>query len=270
MHIFGITISDKIYMPILIIIVAVILEKLLKLLIKLKYENKKVQKRNNKKFTTISVLLKNLSKYIIYIIALLAILKVFGINTAALVTGVGVISLVLGLAVQDLLKDILAGLAIILEGQLSIGDYVKVNDFLGYVIYVGIKTTKIQAYSGEIYIVSNRNINTIINYSIDRTLAIVDLSIGYEEDIDKVEKILKVTAANLCDKIELLEEEIEVLGVQDLSDSSVVIRVVGKCKPAKHIEVEKVERMMRKEFKKSLDKNGIKIPYPQVEVHNAK
>ena len=76
-----------------------------------------------------------------------------------------------------------------------------------------------------------------------------------------------VTAATLKDKIPSLVGDIEILGVQSLADSAVVFRLVGKCKPAKHFEV---ERQMRKEFKNSLDKNGIKIPYMQIEVHNEK
>lgn len=266
MHIFGIVISEKIYMPIIIILVAMLLDKICQTILKSKI-TKKLNKLNSKKMATINSVIANLIRYAIYIIALLAILKVFGINTAALVTGLGVVSLVLGLALQDILKDILAGVSIIFEGQLAIGDYVKIGNFQGTVIMLGLKSTKIQAFTGEIKIISNRNITDVINYSLDKTLAMIDIPVSYESDLDKVEKILKVTAANLNDKIPSLVNELEILGVQELADSSVVFRIIGKCKPAKHFEV---ERTLKKEFKCALDKNGIKIPYPQVEVHNAK
>lgn len=90
---------------------------------------------------------------------------------------------------------------------------------------------------------------------------------SYETKLDKAEKILKLTAATLKDKVPSLIEEPQVLGVQELADSSVIFRITGKCKPAKHFEV---ERQMKKEFKNTLDKNGIKIPYIQIEVHNEK
>lgn len=132
---------------------------------------------------------------------------------------------------------------------------------------VGLKSTRIQAYTGEIRIISNRNINEVTNYSLDKTLAVVDIPVSYETKLDKAEKILKLTAATLKEKLPMLVEEPEVWGVQSLADSSVLFRIVGKCKPAKHFEV---ERQMKKEFKEALDKNGIKIPYMQIEVHNEK
>ena len=69
------------------------------------------------------------------------------------------------------------------------------------------------------------------------------------------------------EKIPMLVEEPQVLGVQELADSSVIFRIIGKCKPAQHFEA---QRKMKKEFKNVLDKNGIKIPYPQIEVHHEK
>ena len=95
----------------------------------------------------------------------------------------------------------------------------------------------------------------------------IDISVSYESNLDKVEKILKVTSASLKEKIKDLIEEPEVLGVQMLDDSAVVFRIIAKCKPAKQFTC---ERQMRKEYKNSLDKNGIKIPYPQIEVHHEK
>ena len=130
---------------------------------------------------------------------------------------------------------------------------------------VGLKSTKIKAYSGEVKIISNRNISSVTNYSLENTLAVVDISVAYESKLDKVEKVLQVACATMQDNIEGLVEEPEVLGVEELSDSAVVFRIVGKCKPASHFVV---AREMKKELKNTLDKNGIKIPYPQIEVHH--
>lgn len=268
MKIFGITIAKEIYMTIIIVLLAFIIEKTLKIIVKKTFDpDKKHKKFDARKLSTIRSLLCSLVKYVVWILALLSLLGLYGVNTAALVTGLGVVSLVVGLAFQDILKDVLAGTSILFENWFAVGDLVKIGDFTGTILSVGLKSTRIQAYTGEIRIISNRNINEVTNYSLDKTLAVVDIPVSYETKLDKAEKILKLTAATLKEKLPMLVEEPEVWGVQSLADSSVLFRIVGKCKPAKHFEV---ERQMKKEFKEALDKNGIKIPYMQIEVHNEK
>ena len=266
MKIFGLTIAKEIYMTVIIIVVAFFLEKVLKMMVKKTFNPyKKHKKFDSRRVSTIRSLLCSIIKYAIWIFAVLSLLSVYGVNTAALVTGLGVASLVIGLAFQDILKDVLAGTSILFENWYAVGDLVKIDSFTGTVLSVGLKSTRIQAYSGEIKIIPNRNINEVINYSLDKTLAVVDLSVSYESNLEKVEKILKLTCANMKEKMPLLTEEPEVLGVENLGDSSVIFRIVGKCKPTKHFLV---QRQMRKELKNAMDKNGIKIPYPQIEVHH--
>ena len=268
MKILGLIVPKEVYMPIIIIICAIVAQKVFNIIIKKTFDpTKKRNKVDARKANTLTSILTNVAKYAVWIIAVLSILSVFGVDTAAIITGLGVASLVIGLAFQDILKDILAGVSILFENAFAIGDLIKIGDFQGTVIAIGLKTTKVQAYTGEVKIISNRNITEVINYSMDKTLAVVDIPVSYESKIDKVEKILMVTAATLKEKIPSLAGDVELLGVQELSDSAVIFRLVAKCKPAKHFEV---ERQMKKEFKNSLDKNGIKIPYMQIEVHNEK
>ena len=268
MKLFGLTIPKQVYMPIIIICFAIILEHVLKSIItKLFKPKKRFKSVDEKRLKTLSSMFKNIARYIVWIVAFLAILGVFGVNTAAILTGLGVVSLVIGLAFQDILKDVFAGISILFENLFSIGDLIKIDDFQGTVISIGLKTTRIQAATGQVKMIANRNISEVINYSVDNTVAVVDIPVCYEAKIDKVEKILNVTAATLKDKIPELVEDVKLVGVQELGDSAVIFRLTGKCKPAKHFQV---ERIMKKEFKNSLDKNGIKIPYPQIEVHNEK
>lgn len=268
MKIFGLKIAKEIYMPILIIIIAILTERILKNIINKTFNpEKKHHKFDSRKVSTIRSLLCNITKYVVWIVAVLSILSVYGVNTAAIITGLGVVSLVIGLAFQDMLKDILVGVSILFENWYAVGDLVKIGDFEGTVIALGLKTTRVQAFTGEIKIISNRNITELTNYSIDKTLAVVDLSVSYESKIDKVEKIILVAAASIKDKIPNIIGDINLLGIEKLGDSAVVFRIVAKCKPAKHYEV---QRQLKKEFKNVLDKNGIKIPYPQVEVHYEK
>lgn len=268
MKIFGLTIAKEIYLTVIIVVLSFFIEKILKGLVKKAFNPaKKHKKFDARKVSTIRSLLCSIIKYAVWILALLSLLGIYGVNTAALVTGLGVVSLVIGLAFQDILKDVLVGTSILFENWFAVGDLVKVGDFTGTIISVGLKSSRIQAYSGEIKIISNRNISEVINYSLDKTLAVVDIPVSYETKLDKAEKILQVTSATLKEKIPSLIEEPEVWGVQELADSAVVFRIAGKCKPAKHFEV---ARQMKKEYKNALDKNGIKIPYMQIEVHNEK
>lgn len=268
MKILGLKITKEIYLPILIVAIEIILEKFLKLTLKKTLDPKKHKKLDVRKSKTMSSLIFNVIKYIIRVIAILMILEVFGINTTAIMTGLGVVSLVVGLAFQDVLKDVLVGITIILENQFVIGDLVKIGDFEGTVIHLSLKTTRIKSNTtGEIKIIANRNISEVINYSMDNTVAIVDIPISYDCAIDEVESIIKLTIENIKDNIKALSGSIELLGVQELSDSSVILRVIATCKPGKHYEV---KRILKKEFKNALDRNGIIIPYNQIVVHNEK
>lgn len=269
MKIFNINVPKEVYMTIVIIFVSFITEKVLKAIIKKCFSPKKKAKNIDiKRLETLKSLLCNIVRYVIWILAFLSLLSLYGVNTSALVAGVGALSLVVGLAFQDILKDVLAGAGILFENQFRVGDLVKIGDFTGNVISLGLKTTRIQSIgSNEIKIISNRNITEVTNYSLDNMLAVVDISISYESNIDKAEKVLNVCCATISSEIEDLVEEPKVIGVQELADSSVVIRVIAKCKPATQFIV---QRSLRKELKKALDKAGIKIPYPQIEVHNEK
>lgn len=268
MSVFKIKIAKQIYMPIIIIIVTVLLNKILTVVIKKTFDPKKKNiKFDARKVRTIRSLLCNTAKYGLLLIDILWILNIFGMKASTLAAGVGIISAVVGLAFQDILKDIISGISILFENQFAVGDYVKILSFEGNVISLGLRTTRIQAFTGEIKIVANRNITEVINYSMDKSLAIVDIPVSYDEKIEKVEKVLKVAAATLKEKIPSLTSDVELLGVQELSDSAVIFRLTGRCKPAEHFGV---QRQIKKEMKNALDKNGIKIPYNQIEVHYEK
>lgn len=218
-----------------------------------------------KKHKTILVLINNVIKYLILIIDILLILEVFHIDTKTVVASLGVLVGVIGLALQDSLKDFLAGFFILFENQYKLGDYVTIGDFTGEVIALGMKTTKIKSYTGNVKIISNRFITEVINHSLKDSLAVVDVPVGYEEDTEAVEQILKKICAKLSKEIEELTGKVEVLGVEQLDDSSIVFRVVAPCKPMTHY---RVQRELRKKIKVMLEFNQITIPYTQVVVHN--
>ena len=226
---------------------------------------KKVLSKGDKRKKTLISLFTNLIKYFMIIIALLMILDIYGINTSALITSLGVVGLVGGLALQDILKDFLAGIAIITENQYEIGDIVTINGFKGEVLSLGIKTTKIKSYDGDVKFISNGSITEVINHTITNSLAIINLSISYDEDTDKVEKVLNNLFKKLSIEIPELTDEIKLLGIEDLGKSAIIFKIIAETKPMKHYEV---ARTLRKAIKEELDKNNIVIPYEQLVVHN--
>ena len=229
--------------------------------------NKFLKVAQKQRVKTISTLILNIIKYIIIILVLLAILSLYGVNVKSILAGLGIGTAIIGLAFQDLAKDLIAGFTIITEGEYEIGDTIEVNGFMGEVISIGLRTTRIRNFKGATKIIANHYMDNIINYSVNNSLAVVDVSIAYETDEKLIETTLEKLCKDLSKKLEYATKEVEVWGVHDLSDSAVVYRIVVETKPMKHIAT---ERVLRKEIKKAFDKEGIKIPYTQIEVHNGK
>lgn len=247
--------------PILIILVSLLVYLVIKSVVNnvFKIRNKYIDKRKSK---TINGLINNLIKYFIIIIDIVMILDIFGIDTKTLIASLGVVGFVVGLAVQDTLKDFVAGMSIILENQYRVGDTITIKGFRGEVISLGIKSTKIKAYTGEVMIVPNHLIEEVVNHSLDKSLAVVDIPVSYDTDLKKLESIL----SNLFSKLSIdgITGDIKILGLESYDDSSISYRVVVDTIPMKHYQV---ERELKRAIKLELDKNGIEIPFPQVVVH---
>lgn len=225
----------------------------------------KVKKVDSKKQKTLTVLINNIIKYFLGAIALLMILEVYGIDTKSLIASLGVFGLVIGLALQDILKDLIAGMSIILENQYQLGDIVTINGFKGEVIFLGIKTTKIKAYTGEIKMISNRTITEVINHTLDNSLAIVDVGVNYDSDLNKVEKVLTKLCEDLTQNLEYLKGEVTLLGLDKMADSSLVYRISAETEPMKQFVV---QRQINRAIVDAFNKNKINIPYNQVVIHN--
>lgn len=261
----------EIYLPVIYIIVGYIAYRCFKWImnrtLNKKQQNLEKKSYNYKKIETFKTLIDNFIKIIIIIFTVLSILPIYGINVSSLLAGLGIFSAVVALAFQDTLKDLIGGVSIILENQFAIGDTISVDGFKGEVIQMGLKTTRIRSYSGEVKIIANRNITDIINYSCSYSLAIVDVSVSYEDDLEKAEQVLTKLAEKLTKTLPKLKGPVEVLGVEDLESSAVIFRITAKTQA---LEQFNIERLLRKEIKLCLDQKNIKIPYQQIEVHNGK
>jgi len=261
------TILDKILIkevvgPVLIILISIVVYLIVRNIIDRLFRIKSnVDKRKTK---TINGLINNLIKYFIVIVDVVMILDIYGIDTKTLIASLGVVGLVAGLAVQDTLKDFVAGMSIILENQYRVGDTITIKGFRGEVISLGIKSTHIRAYTGEVMIIANHLIEEVINHSLEKSVAIVDIPVSYDTDIDKLESVLNDLFIDLNKSIKGLKGNIRILGLQSYDDSSISYRIVVDTFPMEHLQV---ERDLKKAIKVCLDNNNIEIPFPQVVVH---
>lgn len=258
----------QLLLPIIYIVVGMIIYEILKkAILKLSASNSKLRKSQKHRLQTVNLLIINIIKYIIFIIVILLTLATFGVNISSLVAGLGVTTAIIGLAFQDLAKDLIAGIFIITEAQYEVGDTIEVDGFMGEVVAIGLKTTQIRDFKGATKIIGNRYMDNMINYSLHTSLAIVDVNVGYEHSPEEVEKVLNDLAKELSGKIEDAKGEIQVLGINELENSSVVYRVTLEVNSMQQYAV---QRFLRKKIKETFDKEKIKIPYPQIEVHNGK
>jgi small conductance mechanosensitive channel len=218
---------------------------------------------------TVRTLVVSIEKYVIIFITIVIILSIFGVNVTSMVAGLGIMTAIIGLAFQDLAKDIIAGISLATENQFDVGDNVEINGFRGNVISLGLKTTKLQSYKGHIKCIANRDITEVTNYSDRNALAEVNVGVSYKHASEEVEKALDKVRANLAAKTDLENSlgELAVDGITDFAESSIIWRVSMPCKPNSAIGL---ERIIRREIKAVFDKEGIEIPFPQVVVSNAK
>ncbi|MDD3391937.1 MAG: mechanosensitive ion channel [Bacilli bacterium] len=241
--------TKEIVAPMVIIIGGLILSSVIRKIIK-KTLYIKISKIDKKKNKTIVGLIDNIVKYFIFIVVVLMILDVYGIDTKTLIASLGVVGLALGLSLQDIIKDFLAGITIIFDNQYVVGDIVMIGDFKGEVISLGLKTTKIKAWTGEVKMIANHNISEVINYSSNNSLAIVDLPFSKSIDIEKVEKQLQDIIKDLNKTLENIAKPIDFLGINKITLASIEYRIIVETKPLCNFEVErKIKQIVQEKIK---------------------
>jgi small conductance mechanosensitive channel len=187
-----------------------------------------------------------------------------GFNTGTLVASAGVLSLVVGLGAKELISDIIAGLFIIIEGEFRVGDIVTIGEFRGTVMEIGVRTTKLVDAVGNIKIINNSQITDVINMTRNYSTANCDVGIGYDEDLEKVEKILNDEFPEIKKRLKKIKKGPYYRGVVELASSSVVIRIAAECAEEDRMQL---QRDLNREIKLIFDRNCINIPYPQIVVN---
>lgn len=223
--------------------------------------------RNHKRVDALSDITNNLIKVVIWLIAIFMILGTLGIELGPLVAGAGIAGIALGFGAQSIVKDFLSGILMLIEDQFGVGDVIDVGEASGVVESLSLRTTRLRSVDGTVWHVPNGEIRRVGNMSQGWSRSVIDIGIAYGSDIDTAVTILGEVASRMSEEdpwaVKFLEKP-EVLGVQELGDSSVVIRLWVVTEPATQWDV---SRELRRRIKYAFDESGIEIPFPQVTAH---
>jgi len=219
----------------------------------------------SRKAKTVSSLVRSLIKYLVIIIAICVILVYWGVDVIGIVAGVGVLTLVIGLGCQSLIQDIVSGLFIVFDDYFGVGDTVIIDGFRGTIVEVGLKTTKLQDFGGNIKSITNSSISTVVNMSRMRSIASVTLSVSYNEDVERVEALIIEEIEKLKEKIPNILEGPWYKGIDSISASSVDFLVICFVSEDNRFQV---TRDLKREFYLMFKKNNILIPYTQVTINS--
>ena len=239
-----------------IITIAIALGLLLHLLAKITF--------HSKKSITISRLVVNFLKWAIAITSIFFILAAWGANTTMMLASAGVVTLIIGLGSQALVADILAGIFIVFEGDFQVGDIVIIDGWRGEIQAIGVRTTKLIDAGGNVKIVNNSEIKTIVNQTKELSIAKCYVAVSYDERIENVEAVIADNIDKVKDKIPGIVEGPFYKGVSELAESSVNLLFVAKCREN---DIYQVQRDLNREIKIMFDDNNINIPFNQIVVH---
>lgn len=252
---------------IVIILLALIIVRVVRALVDKLFQNRTGPIRiSQRRENTLKKLIKNVVAYIVYFMAIVMVLGVFNFDIGPLLAGAGVLGLAIGFGAQNLVRDIISGFFIIFEDQFSVGDYVAVSGIEGTVEEIGLRTTKVLSWTGELHILPNGNVTQVTNYSIHNGLSVVDINIPYESKVDDAERIINEVAQTLPEKYDFILGVPEIIGVQNLDVSHFVIRIIAETEPGSQWAG---ERNIRKEMQDKLYKSGIEIPAPRVVMYSS-
>ncbi len=216
-----------------------------------------------KRALTLAGIVKTVGTTAIVIIATMMGLREFGLDITPIIAGAGVVGLAIGFGAQSLIKDVIGGFFIILEGQFAVGDVIKTGEISGHVERLNLRVTVLRdVNSGAVHFIPNSELKVVSNLTKEWSRVALNIGVTYREDIDRVVGVLKRTGQELAADGRMgamILEPPEVLGIEALGESQVTIQVLVKTLPQKQWEV---ARELRKRIKVAFDKEGIEIPYP--------
>ncbi|MCD8199945.1 MAG: mechanosensitive ion channel [Coriobacteriaceae bacterium] len=218
----------------------------------------------NARGETICRLLRSFIKYATAIGMIYYCLVLIGIDTTTLLASAGILSIAISLGARELVGDIISGLFIIFEGEFRVGDIIKVDDWRGTVMEIGIRTIKIEDAAQNIKIIRNSDVNDVINMTKKYSYLSIEVGIDYDESIERVENILAEELPKIGERLPAIIKGPYYRGVVAFEDSAVMLRIAVQCEEKDRPQL---ERDLNREMKLLFDDHEIDIPFPQIVVN---
>ena len=230
-----------------------------------KYKESKggLEKRTN----TLVSIFRGVGRVFIVIIGIMMVLDEVGVAVAPVLAGFGIAGIAIGFGAQYLIRDLIAGIFIILENQYRVGDVARVADIAGLVEDVTLRKTVLRDLDGIVHHVPNGEIRTASNYTRHFARVNLDVSVAYGTDLDHAISVINRVGKALAEDErwrKVIKSPPQVLRVNNLGDSGIDIKIMGDVKP---MEQWAVTGELRLRLKKAFDAEGIEIPWPHTKVY---
>ena len=215
--------------------------------------------------STFTTIVSSLVKYVVVLVGFCWILSAIGLDLNTVFAGVGIIALIIGFGAESLVADLVTGMFMLFENQFNVGDIIELDGYRGKVEFIGIRTTGVRDIGGNLKIINNSDIKNVLNRSERGSVTVTEIGISYRTDLKKVDKLMPGILDKIkADNPDMFINQIRYLGVENLSDSAVVLKFVAD------VEEENIfsgRRVLNKELKCAFDEACIEITYPKLDVY---
>lgn len=223
---------------------------------------KRVKPEKQRRVHSMFTITHSVVRYVIYFFAIVLSLSLLGVKSTVdtFITAAGVGGIVLGIGAQSIIKDVITGFLLLFENQYHVGDYVEIGGVTGTVTAIAIRVTYIKGFRGETTIIPNGSITNVVNYSRGPYLALVDINVALEEDIERALSIMQDIADGYAAKNPDSIKEPKAIGPVATTESAFTLRLTGTCAAPAHFAV---ERELLIAVKKRFAEESVSIPYPR-------
>ena len=227
-----------------------------------------IPKPKNHRVRSILSIVSSLMKYVAFIVILCWGLSILGVNVSTIVASVGIVALIVGFSAESLIADVVTGAFMIFENQYNVGDIVEVDGFRGTVTSIGIRTTCITDPGDNVKIVNNSAMKNILNRSDKLSRSISNIAVPYGTDLEKLEASIPELMQTILEAHpDVMKSAPVYLGVQELADSSVVLRFVVNVDEK---DIYSGARLLNHDLLLGFRRLGVECPFPQMDVHTDK
>jgi len=230
-------------------------------------KDKESKEGMEKRTNTLVAIFKGIGRVFIVIVVIMIVLSEVGVDIVPILAGFGIVGIAIGFGAQYLIRDLIAGIFIILENQYRVGDVVRVADIAGLVEEVTLRKTVLRDLDGIVHHVPNGEVRTASNFTRHFARVNLNVSVAYDTDLDHAISVINRVGKDLAEDAKwrkVIKSPPQVLRVDNLGDSGIDIKILGDVKP---IEQWAVMGELRLRLKKAFDSEGIEIPWPHTKVY---